>query len=283
MRSPTTPAGGVLAVLLAVCPPALGADRAVLDCAQLPADQRRLCEALAACSGRADAEARKACFDAAYRDVSAAAGALGDEEAKPAVAAPVRQAATGVTARDGQARTEPTATASARDAAAAVVPRVESPESPASKASAGGAGTAVAPRVESPATPAVEAAQTAERGRDWFRWFRRKPAAEPSAEHELPERLDAVAQGVWRRIRGGQVVLLDNGLLLEGRGGPASRIKAGDAVQVRVAKTLGGETYFLTAPSRRTFEMARLGCDRPAAEDVRKCAAARRKNPDAGW
>ncbi len=260
MRSPTTPAGGVLAVLLAVCPPALGADRAVLDCAQLPADQQRLCEALAACSGRADAEARKACFDTAYRDVSAAETASGDGEAKPTVAAPVRETAAAVTGRDGEARNEPAAAESARDTAAAVVPRVESP-----------------------ATPAVEAAQTAERGRDWFRWFRRKPAAEPPAEQELPERLDAVAQGVWPRIRGGQVVLLDNGLLLEGRGGPASRIKAGDAVQVRVAKTLGGETYFLTAPSRRTFEMARLGCDRPAAEDVRKCAAARRKNPDAGW
>lgn len=249
---PAVEFGGRLVVaLLAIgaFAPSLGDEPPQLDCSRLPDDQRPLCEALAACSERPSAAARQACFDAAYRDL------------------PV----------DRQARGSATPTTVVDKAA-------ERQKAVASQEAAG------APRTSATATPA-SAANGDEKRRRWFRWLRRKPRADPptppqpsgAKERALPTRFEAVAQAVWPHGRDWQTILLDNGLLLEGRSGPRSRVRVGDVVQVSVANTIGGERYRLTSPSRRTFEMARLTCDRPTGADARKCAAARGERPDAGW
>lgn len=260
--SEPAPAGGfggrvALALLaLGVLAPALGDQPPRLDCSSLPDDQRPLCEALAACSEQSSAQARQACFDAAYQRLPADA-----VDAGPAT-----------------------------ETSAAVEETVPAPEADADAA-------------RTSATTAPSATdQAGEKRRGWFRWLRRKDRAEapappqpsatkPSAtkasaiqaERELPDRFEAIAQMVWPHGRDWQMILLDNGLLLEGRGGPRSRVRAGDAVRVRVAKTFGGVIYRLTSPSRRTFEMARLRCARPTGADADKCALARGVRADAGW
>ena len=218
-------------------------------CEHLPQDQRPLCEALADCSSRPDAAARKACFDAAYEELRRAEAVRGTEAIAP----------------DAKAD-EPPVTATNEPLEPLVEQRLDE-----------------TPKAQSAVRTTQAEPPGGKRDRKWFRWLRRSRTVDPKpAPAALPKRFDANVQAVWPRVQGWQLLLLDNGLLLEGRRGPESRIRVGDAVKVQVAKTLGGEQYRVTAPSRRTFQMVRLRCDEKS-EHARKCAAARRQNPKAGW
>lgn len=244
---PATPRAGFglpLAALFGALAVGAHGEDAGIRCADLPEDQRALCEALAQCSSRPSAADRKACFDAAYEELRR-------------VEAPA--------ATDAEAEDPPTAVTNAPLAEKLVEPQPNTaPEAP-------------------PVADEPRAEPERERDRKWFRWLRRSRADDPKPKPDpMPKRLSAVVEAVWPLVRGRQVLLLDDGLLLEGRSGPESRVRAGDTVQVQVAKTLGGEQYRVTAPSRRNFEMARLRCDEEP-QHARKCAAARRKNPKAGW
>ncbi len=244
---PATPRAGFglpLAALFGALAVCAHGEGAGIRCEDLPEDQRALCEALAQCSSRPSAADRKACFDAAYEE-------LRRVEAPAATSAQAEAAPVAATA-------EPL-----------VEELVEQPPD-------------IAPEAP-PAAREPRAQPERKRDRKWFGWLRRSRAANPKPEPEAtPRRFNAVVEAVWQLVRGRQVLLLDDGLLLEGRSGPESRVRAGDTVQVQVAKTLSGEQYRVTAPSRRNFEMARLRCDEEP-QHTRKCVAARGKNPKAGW